>query len=285
MQDMDDATLVFERLRPRLHGIAYRMLGSAAEAEKVMQDAWLRWQEAAEATLESAEARLVFITTRLCLERLRQLKQERGEPLLTGSPATPEQMLERADDLVVAFVALVERLAPEARAAFLLREMFDADYDDLSRAIGKSEAASRQMVHRAKKQLRDERPRYAGSPDIGFRLLSSFAEAMMRGDFAALKSMLADDVELIGDGGGQVPSFGKPLLGSQRVAQFFLAASRRYGNALRIELAVINGQWGLLRYVDGALESAQSYETDGERIVRIHVQRDPDNLAAAFEGC
>ena len=89
MQDMDDATLVFERLRPRLHGIAYRMLGSAAEAEKVMQDAWLRWQEAAEATLERAEARLVFITTRLCLERLRQLKQERGEPLLTGSPATP----------------------------------------------------------------------------------------------------------------------------------------------------------------------------------------------------
>jgi len=168
MQDMDDATLVFERLRPRLHGIAYRMLGSAAEAEKVMQDAWLRWQEAAEATLERAEARLVFITTRLCLERLRQLKQERGEPLLTGSPATPEQMLERADDIVVAFLALLERLAPEARAAFLLREMFDADYDDLSRTIGKGEAASRQMVHRAKEQLRDERPHYAGSPDIHY---------------------------------------------------------------------------------------------------------------------
>jgi len=168
MQDMDDATLVFERLRPRLHGIAYRMLGSAAEAEKVMQDAWLRWQEAAEATLERAEARLVFITTRLCLERLRQLMQERGEPLLTGSPATPEQMLERADDIVVAFLALLERLAPEARAAFLLREMFDADYDDLSRTIGKGEAASRQMVHRAKEQLRDERPHYAGSPDIHY---------------------------------------------------------------------------------------------------------------------
>src|SRR5215470_19530068 len=184
----------------------------------------------------------------------------------------PEQMLERADDIVVAFLALLERLPPEARTAFLLREMFDADYDDLSRTIGKSEAASRQMVHRAKKQLRDERPRYAGSPDMRFRLLSSFAEAMMRGDFAALKSMLADDVELIGDGGGGVPSFGKPLLGGQRVAQFLLAASRRYGNALRIDLAVINGQWGLLRYIDGALESAQSYETDAERIVRIHVQ-------------
>jgi RNA polymerase sigma-70 factor (ECF subfamily) len=162
---MDDASRVFERLRPRLHGIAHRMLGSAAEAEEVVQDAWPRWQEAAKSALDRAEARLVIITTRLCLERLGELKHRRDEPLLTGSPATPEQMLERAEDIAVAFLALLERLAPEARTAFLLREMFDADYDELSRTIGKSEAASRQMVRRAKKQLRDERPHYAsGTP-------------------------------------------------------------------------------------------------------------------------
>jgi RNA polymerase sigma-70 factor (ECF subfamily) len=106
---------------------------------------------------------------------------------------------------------------------------------------------------------------------------------MTGGDFAALRSMLADGAELIGDGGGKVPSFGKPLEGARRIAQLFFAAHRRFGSAQRIELAVINGQWGVLRFIAGQLESAQSYETDGEKIVRIHVQRNPDKLARLTE--
>jgi RNA polymerase sigma-70 factor (TIGR02957 family) len=282
-----DATHTFARLRPRLQGIAYRMLGSSAEAEEVVQDAWLRWHEAEQGTLESAEAWLVTVTTRLAIDRLRAAKVQREhyvgtwlpEPLLADTPATPEQILERADNVSVAFLMMLERLAPEARAAFLLREVFDVDYAQVASAIGKSEAACRQIVHRAKAQLRDEQPRRSVSADSHQRLLGSFAKALADGDFAALTSMLAEDAELIGDGGGKVPSFGKPLVGARRIAALFFAANRRYGSRVRVELAVINGQWGVLRFIEGVLESAQSYETDGEKIVRIHVQRNPDKLA------
>jgi len=284
---MDAPTHTFERLRPRLLGIAYRMLGSRAEAEEVVQDAWLRWHEAEQTALASAEAWLVTVTTRLAIDRLRAAKVQRDhyvgtwlpEPVLTESPDTPEQLLERADDLSVAFLAVLERLGPEARAAFLMREVFDADYEELANTLGKSEAACRQLVRRAKMQLRDERPRYAVPRETHFRLLRGFADASASGNFAALKSMLADDAELIGDGGGKVPSFGKPLLGGQRIAQLYLATSLRHGDRLRVELALVNGEWGLLRFVDGVLESVQSFETDGERIVRIHSQRNPDKLA------
>lgn len=284
---MDTSTHTFERLRPRLLGIAYRMLGSTAEAEEVVQDAWLRWHEAEQTNLDSAEAWLVTVTTRLAIDRLRTAKVQREhyvgtwlpEPVLTDSPDTPEQLLERADDLSFAFLAVLERLAPEARAAFLMREVFDADYDQLAKTLGKSEAACRQLVHRAKTQLRDDRPRYAVPRETHYRLLRDFADASASGNFAVLKSLLAEDAELIGDGGGKVPSFDKPLRGGQRIAQLYLATSLRFKGALRIELAIINGHWGFLRYVDGVLESTQSFETDGERIVRIHSQRNPDKLA------
>lgn len=286
MDTTEDPTLTFRRLRPRLEGIAYRMLGSRAEAEEVVQDAWLRWHESAPAELQSAEAWLVTITTRLAIDRLRAAKVQREhyvgawlpEPVLTDAPATPEQTLERVDNLSVAFLVMLERLAPEARAAFLLREVFDADYAEVARTLGKSEAACRQMVSRAKAQLREERPRYSVTPESHHRLMAAFAAAMSSGDFAAMNAMLHEDATLIGDGGGKVTSFPKPLVGGRRIAQLFYATYRR-GQAVRIELAMINGQWGLLRYIDGVLESAQTYETDGERVLRIHVQRNPDKLA------
>lgn len=284
---MNDPTETFNRLRPRLQGIAYRMLGSSAEAEEVVQDAWLRWHEAEQERLDSTEAWLVSITTRLAIDRLRSAKVQREhyigtwlpEPMLSDSPATPEQVLERVDDVSVAFLAMLERLTPEARAAFLLREVFDADYEEVAEALGKTESACRQLVHRAKAQLQDKRPRYVVPRDTQLRLLRGFADAATRGEFAALKTMLADDAQLIGDGGGKVPSFGVPLVGGQRIAQLYLATSLRYPGAVRFEVVVLNGQWGLLRFVNGALESAQAFETDGERIVRIHAQRNPDKLA------
>ena len=284
---MDNATRTFESLRPRLQGIAYRMLGSVAEAEEVVQDAWLRWNEAAHAALDNAEAWLVTVTTRLSIDRLRAAKTQREhyvgfwlpEPVLSDSPPSPEQLLERAGDVSVAFLTLLERLAPEARAAFVLREVLDVDYDEVARMLDKSEAACRQLVSRAKVQLREDRPRFSVTQEMHHRLLASFAAAMAGGDYAAMKSMLADQAELIGDGGGKVPSFGKVLAGGPRIAQLFLAGKLRFGSAIRVELAVINGQWGLLRFVDSQLESVLSCETDGERIVRIHVQRNPDKLA------
>ncbi|MBX3627212.1 MAG: RNA polymerase sigma-70 factor [Rhizobacter sp.] len=283
----EDPTAVFARLRPRLQGIAYRMLASVAEAEEVVQDAWLRWHDAQASPPDNGEAWLVTVTTRLAIDRLRATKVAREhyagmwlpEPMLTETADSPQDVLERADDLSVAFLMLLERLSPEARAAFLLREVFDVDYPEVARMVGKAEPACRQLVSRAKKQLTEERPRYRVTPDMHHRLLSGFAQAMTLGDFSALRAMLAEGAELIGDGGGKVLAFPKPLQGGQRIAQLFYAAHRKLRNRQRVQLVRLNGEWGLLRFIDGVLESAQTYETDGERILRIRVQRNPDKLA------
>lgn len=284
---MNDSTDTFKRLRPRLQAIAYRMLGSSAEAEEVVQDAWLRWHETDQARVENSEAWLVSVTTRIAIDRLRSAKIQREhyvgtwlpEPLMSDSPVSPEQLLERADDVSVAFLTLLERLAPEARAAYLLREVFDADYGEVAEALGKTEPACRQIVHRAKTQLQDQRPRHTVARETQLRLLRGFADAAVRGEFGALKSILAEDAQLIGDGGGIVPSFGVPLVGGQRIAQLYLATHLRFPGRVRFEVVVLNGQWGLLRFIDDTLESAQSLETDGERIVCIHSQRNPHKLA------
>lgn len=285
---MDAKTLTFDRLRRRLQGIAYRMLGSPAEAEEVVQDTWLRWHEAEPMAPDHAEAWLVTVATRLAIDRLRAAKVQRErytgfwlpEPELIEPASNPADMLERADDLSVAFLRVLERLAPEARAAFLMREVFDADYADVAGLLGKSEAACRQIVSRAKTQLREERPRYDVPQDVHHRLLSDFAQAMAKGDFSGLRGLLSEDAQLIGDGGGHVPSFPKPLVGAQRIAQLFYAGVLRHGeDGVRVEVVGLNGQWGLLRFIEGKLESAQAYETDGQRITRILVQRNPFKLA------
>ena len=284
---MDDPTLTFDSHRRRLQGIAYRMLGSVAEAEEVVQDAWLRWHEADKSSFDSAEAWLVTVVTRLSIDRLRAAKVQREhyigawmpEPTLTESPDTPEESLARADNISVAFLAVLERLAPEARAAFLMREVFDADYDEVALTLGKSEAACRQLVHRAKAQVQEARPRFQVSRETHQRLLRAFADAAARGSLQDLKALMAEDVELIGDGGGKVQTFSKILRGSQRLAQLYFALWRRMGAAVRMELVDINGEPGLLRFLDGELESAQTFEIEGERIVRIRAQRNPDKLA------
>jgi RNA polymerase sigma-70 factor, ECF subfamily len=289
----DPAPDPFLRLRPRLRGIAYRMLGSVADADEVVQDAWLRWHEADTTAVTNAEAWLVSVTTRLAIDRLRTAKTRREdyvgtwlpEPILTeaDAPQTPEQMLERADQLSVAFLAVLERLAPEARAAFLLRDIFDADYGEVAAALGKSEAACRQLVHRARTLIDSWRARHVVTPQEQQRLLRAFADAAARGDVAGLKAALAEDAQLISDGGGKVPSFGVPLLGGPRIAQLYLAVCLRFAGRVQYELAAINGEWGLLRFIDGALESAQSLQIEDGRIRGLHVQRNPDKLRRIAE--
>lgn len=290
---MNQATATFSSLRPRLHGIAYRMLGAVAESEDVVQDVWISWNAADHARIDNSEAWLVTATTRRAIDRLRQAKTRREdyvgiwlpEPILTDNGASPEDVQELADDVSVAFLLVLERLSPEARAAFLLREVFDTDYPEIARAIGKSEASCRQLVHRAKEQLRDARPRAAKPAcDAHQSLMKRFAAAMSGGDFAAIRSMLAVDADLSSDGGGKIVSFPKPLLGGQRIAQLFYAAHLRYGDDVRIEVAQVNGDWALLRFIAGKLESVQTYVTDGVSISSIHVQRNPDKLARIVEG-
>lgn len=284
---MDAATATFHDLRPRLQGIAYRMLGSLSESEDIVQDVWLRWHAADKGSVNNAEAWLVATTTRISIDRLRSAKVRREqyvgiwlpEPVLTEWPATPEDIEELSNEVSVALLTVLERLTPEARAAFLLREVFDMDYGEVAETLGKSEAACRQIVRRAKAQLRQEQPQRAVPSAVHRKLVRRFADVLAQGDFAGMKSMLADTAVLMGDGGGYVTSFPRPMVGGPRIAQLLFAATLRYKDALRIELAMINGQHAVLRYIGDELESAQSYESDGERITRVHVQRNPEKLA------
>ncbi|QJW83447.1 RNA polymerase sigma-70 factor [Ramlibacter terrae] len=277
----------FHALRPRLHGIAYRMLGTRADAEDVLQDAWLRWLQADQAALQSAEAWLVTVVTRLSIDRLRAAKREREtyagawlpEPLVAVDEQTPEAIAERAGELSVAFLHLLERLGPEERAAYLLRQAFDYDYGEIAAMLGKSEPAIRQAVHRATERLRLDRPRFDVPRDTHVRLLQRFVAAASTGDRAAIRAMLADDVEVVGDGGGKVPSVAGGIHGGDRAANLYWAHQLRYGKRMAYRVASINGVPGFLRFVDGVLESAQAVETDGERIVALHVIRNPDKLA------
>lgn len=276
---------LFDRLRPRLAAIAYRMLGTRADAEDVVQDAWLRWFRSERERVESPEAWLVTTVTRLAIDRLRSAKAEREayvgwwlpEPLVAVEESTPQGSAELAQELSLALLWVLERLAPEERAAFLLRQAFDHDYAEIGAMLGKTEAAARQMVHRAAQRVQQERPRFEVSREVHRALLQRFVAAARAGDRPALQALLADEVELVSDGGGKVPSFGKILRGPLRIANLYAVLLRRH--AVDYRLASVNGEPGLVRHVDGQLESAQAFVTDGTRIVAIYTVRNPDKLA------
>ncbi|HVL76371.1 MAG TPA: RNA polymerase sigma factor SigJ [Noviherbaspirillum sp.] len=278
---------VFAGLRPRLFSAAYRMLGTRADAEDVVQDAWLRWQAADHAALRSPEAWLVTVTTRLALDRLRERKAEREsytgwwlpEPLVELDENTPETAAELASDVSFALLWTLERLGAEERAAFLLRQAFDQDYADIAALLGKSEASCRQLVHRAQEKLRDSRPRFQPAPEAHRALLAAFTEAARRADREAMKALLSPDVSFVSDGGGKMPSFHRVLRGAGRIAGLFWWLEQQHPGKVQYRLARINGGPGLLRYVDGRIESAQSFHFEDGQIAAVFVVRNPDKLA------
>jgi RNA polymerase sigma-70 factor (ECF subfamily) len=174
---------------------------------------------------------------------------------------------------------MLERLGPEERAAFLLRQAFDYDYDEIARMLGKSEAAVRQVVHRATERLRLERPRFEVPRETHRNLLERFMHAAATGERAAIRALLSDELVVVGDGGGKVQSVAGGVHGGERVTNLYWAQYLRLGERLQYRLVSINGEPGLLRYMDGRLESAQTIITDGERIVAIYAIRNPDKLA------
>lgn len=277
----------FAALRPRLFSIAYRMLGIRADAEDVVQDAWLRWHAGAREDVQSAEAWLVTIATRLAIDRLRSRQAERDsyvgwwlpEPLVQLDEDTPERAAELASDVSLAFMWVLERLAPEERAAFLMRQVFDHDYADIAAMLGKTEASCRQLVHRAQARVRQEQPRFAVPGDTHRALLARFMQAAASGDRAAMKAMMADDVRLVADGGGKVKSFLHVLQGAGRVAGVYWSLEHQFPARVTYRGARINGEPGLLRYVAGTLESAQSFIIDDGRIAAVFIVRNPDKLA------
>ena len=274
----------FLELRPRLFGLAYRMLGSRADAEDVLQDAWLRWQGAEQRELRSPEAWLTTVVTRLSIDRLREAKKKREqytgpwlpEPLVAEE--TPDRAAELASDLSMAFLMVLERLAPEERAVFLLREVFDMDYPELARMLGKHEAACRQMLHRAKQRMHQERPRFQVNPAAHRRLLDRFIAATQSGDRERIMALLAEDARFTSDGGGKVRAVLRVLEGAERVARFYSALSRYASGRVGYRHAEVNGEPGLLLFLDGRLAGAISVVTDGQRILDIYTVRNPDKL-------
>lgn len=288
-QPADHQDAAFTAARPRLFAIAYRMLGSRADAEDVLQDAWMRWHQADQSTLQSAEAWLVTVVTRLSIDRLRAAKAEREayvgwwlpEPLVEPEADTPspEKAVELAGDLSMALLWVLERLSPEERAAFLMRQVFDQDYAEIAALLGKTEAACRQMVHRASDRVQQDRPRFDVAPDAHRDLLKRFAEASRTGQRDAIRALLADDAHLVGDGGGKVPSFMRIIQDAGQITKIYCELVQHMGDDIRYVHVRINGEPGLLRYVDGKLESAQSFVIENGRIVAIYVVRNPDKLA------
>src|SRR5262249_28422460 len=207
---MDSRTTVFTQNRPRLYGIAYRMLGSRADAEDMLQEAYLRWHRSDPERVQTPQAWLVTTVTRLCIDRLRAARTEREayvgpwlpEPLIGESPPA-DRGAELASDLSVAFLVVLERLAPEERAAFLLHDVFDCEYAEIARILGKSETACRQIVHRAREHVRRERPRFHVSEAARAKLLERFVAALRAQDHSALLALFAQDATWTSDGGGK----------------------------------------------------------------------------------
>jgi len=281
----DDGVSVFESIRPRLFGIAYRMLGSAAEAEDIVQDAWLRWQGTDRSAVVDPPAFLAAATTRLAITFAQSARSRREtyigpwlpEPVDTSGD--PRLGAERAEGLEFAVLLLLEKLSPTERAAYVLREAFDYSYDQIAHIIRSTEANARQLVTRARKHISDGR-RKSVSPSEQQRLLNAFIVASQKGDLPALEKLFASDVVSYADGGGAVHVARLPISGRERVAHYYASVGSFMGGGVTIEWIETNGQAGALVLRNGAAIGLATVEASEEGIFRILLIMRPSKLVA-----
>jgi RNA polymerase sigma-70 factor (ECF subfamily) len=289
LRNSADPLAAFERERGRLFGIAYRMLGSVAEAEDVLQDAWLRWQAVDHAEVENPAAYLVRLVTRLAIDTLgaarNRLTDYVGpwlpEPLVrSGKGDDPAALQELADDLSTAFLLLLERLTPMERAVFLLRESFDFNYREIADVVGKTEENCRQIDRRARKHLDEHRRPAPADPAEHDRLLGGFLRAIQDGDLDGMVALLAQDATLYSDGGGKVKAAQKPIHGALGIARF-LTGVLRQAEGMNFELrpTLVNGRTGFVTLLNGRPFNVFSLETEPGRIRGIYVVLNPEKLA------
>ncbi|HKV83999.1 MAG TPA: RNA polymerase sigma-70 factor [Ktedonobacterales bacterium] len=281
----------FESYRAYLFSIAYRMLGSAMDAEDMVQETFLRYQAAMPETIVSLKAYLATILTRLCLDQLHLARRSRDtylgpwlpEPVRTDEAivaASPEERVEEYESLSLAFMMLLEELQPVERAVFLLREVFDYEYDEIATMLGKSEVACRQSFSRAKKHLADRRPRFPASVEAHRQMLTRFIQATQDGDLDGLVSMLAEDVTLWADGGGRVRGAAtRPISGRLAVARFAVGSLRFLPPDYAVEVASVNGQPAIVIRVGGQPYLVLSVVAEGDRIQSVQVIANPAKLA------
>jgi RNA polymerase sigma-70 factor, ECF subfamily len=283
---MHDPFLTFESHRQRLFGVAYRMLGSRADAEDILQEAYLRWHGVAADDVRSPESWLVTTVTRLCIDHLRLARTSREtyigpwlpEPLIGDASPPADSQAELASSLSVAFLVLLERLAPEERAAFLLHEVFESNYTEIAQVLGKSEVACRAIVSRARRRVREQRPRVEVNDVAQKALLDRFVQAVTTHDKSALLSLLADEVSWMSDSGGKAKAARRIIRGRERVARFVLAVLGRHANEFVFTPIRINNEAGLAIEVGGRVFSVISIRTDGRHILDVFTVLNPDKL-------
>ncbi len=283
---------VFNTDRPRLFSIAYRMLGSASDAEDVLQDAWLKYRGADRQAIRSPKAFATTVVTRLCLDRLKSAQATREEyigewlpePVLTSDVEGPDTMLQRAESVTLAFLVLLEKLSPEERAVFLLKDVFEYDHAEISEMLGTTPDNSRQLLHRAKTRLAEGRPRLTGTADSRRAVAERFARAFSSGDASALTALLAKDVGMWSDGGGKASAARRPVMGRDHVVNFLVGLYRTaqasgLASTVSLRIEEVNAEPALVIRVGARLESIFVLSIEEEAIAGIRVARNPDKLA------
>ena len=282
-----DGIRSFESHRRALTGLAYRMLGSRAEAEDVVQDAYLRWHAADHAAVEEPRRYLGAVVTRLCLDRMKSAQARREvyvgqwlpEPVVDEA-LDAETASDLANDLSVALMLVLERLSPLERASFLLHDVFGLDFAEVGRALDRDEAACRQLAARARTHIEEGRPRFPASQEEGRRLAAAFTIAVQTGDAGALMKLLAEDAVLYTDGGGKRAAALNPIYGAEKILRFLGGIARKNPAlpAMQLRAATVNGLAGfVMREEDGSIDTMAFEHRDG-RIVAIYLVRNPEKL-------
>lgn len=282
-----DRLTEFNRYRGLLFSIAYRMLGSVADAEDILQDAFIRWQRASDTEIRSARAFLVTVVSRLSINHLQSARVQREEyvgqwlpePVATGSTVDPFSIARVDESLSMAFLVLLERLTPVERAVFLLREVFDYDYTEIGPIVGKDEANCRQILRRARQHMAEVRPRFKASPKQRELLLENFLQATATGDLDGLVGLLSSDAVLHSDGGGKAAAIPNVIHGSGNVARAILGSLRKLVPAnLTTLCGQFNGEPGIVSYLEGRPYSVLTLEIDEDQIKAIYVVTNPEKL-------
>jgi RNA polymerase sigma-70 factor (ECF subfamily) len=285
-----ESDAIFERHRARAFSVAYRIAGSVSDAEDVVQEAWLRWQGADRTAIRNPEAWLVTTVARLGIDHLRATRARREtyvgpwlpEPIVSAageSEPTPEDRLALADDISMALLHVLERLAPEERTAFLLHDAFDYDYGELAALLGKSEAACRQTVSRARRRVHDDHPRFDTNAREHARLAAAFSAAISSADPQALIDCLSEEVILYSDGGGKAAAALNPIYGADRVMRFFIGILRKRPEAFVVSPAIVNGLPGFVMREEDAVHSTLGFAVTGGKISALYMMRNPDKLS------
>lgn len=276
-----DAAISFEPHRPRLTRVAYRMLGSVADAEDVVQDAFLRWHTTDRSEIDNAEAFLVRVVTWLCLDVLKSSRRKRETYI---GPWLPEPVVDTeadiAEDVTLPLLLALERLSPLERAAFLLHDVFGMEFEEVAGAIGREPAACRQLAARARQHVYEARPRFAVDQRRGLEIAEAFFAASQTGNMTALKSMLAADITVTADGGGKRPAGPVPIVGFVAVMKLMERMARMFASAPSqlVRFAMINGLPGFVTLeADGKLQTTALEIVDG-KVAGIYVMRNPDKL-------